>query len=208
VNKWEVKEKHRNSGFGKGFFRGISHLGTGPCSSYISSFVSFHVLFTRLPWRWRQYVPPKCLYTSVTLQNVSITHPMNLSAYNIFFFPTYDRLNRNSRNEFCRKVDKCWWTTRLKMFQNLSTPTTQREQCIYVCHMSLTENSDYFRKHVNRLFGEVQAAVLNMYVCVRGGPNQPLHRDPHWSIVLSVKHYLDELHTPMGQLSHICESAG
>jgi hypothetical protein len=21
-------------------------------------------------------------------------------------------------------------------------------------------------------------------VCVRGGPNQPLHRDPHWSIVL------------------------
>jgi hypothetical protein len=23
-----------------------------------------------------------------------------------------------------------------------------------------------------------------MYVCVRGGPNQPLHRDPQWSIVL------------------------
>jgi hypothetical protein len=22
------------------------------------------------------------------------------------------------------------------------------------------------------------------YVCVRGGPNQPLHRDPQWSIVL------------------------
>jgi hypothetical protein len=22
-----------------------------------------------------------------------------------------------------------------------------------------------------------------MYVCVRGGPNQPLHRDPQWSIV-------------------------
>jgi hypothetical protein len=21
-----------------------------------------------------------------------------------------------------------------------------------------------------------------MYVCVRGGPNQPLHRDPQWSI--------------------------
>jgi hypothetical protein len=24
------------------------------------------------------------------------------------------------------------------------------------------------------------------YVCVRGGPNQPLHRDPQWSIVLTV----------------------
>jgi hypothetical protein len=24
-----------------------------------------------------------------------------------------------------------------------------------------------------------------MYICVRGGPNQPLHRDPQWSIVLS-----------------------
>jgi hypothetical protein len=23
-----------------------------------------------------------------------------------------------------------------------------------------------------------------MYVCVRGGPNQPLHRDLQWSIVL------------------------
>jgi hypothetical protein len=23
------------------------------------------------------------------------------------------------------------------------------------------------------------------YVCVRGGPNQPLHRDPQWSIVLT-----------------------
>jgi hypothetical protein len=26
--------------------------------------------------------------------------------------------------------------------------------------------------------------TLCMYVCVRGGPNQPLHRDPQWSIVL------------------------
>jgi hypothetical protein len=28
-----------------------------------------------------------------------------------------------------------------------------------------------------------------MYVCVRGGPNQPLHRDPQWSIVLPASHY-------------------
>jgi hypothetical protein len=28
-------------------------------------------------------------------------------------------------------------------------------------------------------------ALHDMYVCVRGGPNQPLHRDPQWSIVLS-----------------------
>jgi hypothetical protein len=27
-------------------------------------------------------------------------------------------------------------------------------------------------------------SVVCMYVCVRGGPNQPLHRDPQWSIVL------------------------
>jgi hypothetical protein len=26
-----------------------------------------------------------------------------------------------------------------------------------------------------------------MYVCVRGGPNQPLHRGPQWSIVLIFK---------------------
>jgi Na+/H+ antiporter NhaD/arsenite permease-like protein len=25
---------------------------------------------------------------------------------------------------------------------------------------------------------------IGMYVCVRGGPNQPLHRDLQWSIVL------------------------
>jgi hypothetical protein len=31
------------------------------------------------------------------------------------------------------------------------------------------------------LFGTVNVC---MYVCVRGGPNQPLHRDPQWSIVL------------------------
>jgi hypothetical protein len=24
----------------------------------------------------------------------------------------------------------------------------------------------------------------SVYVCIRGGPNQPLHRDPQWSIVL------------------------
>jgi hypothetical protein len=29
-----------------------------------------------------------------------------------------------------------------------------------------------------------------MYVCVRGGPNQPLHRDPQWSIVLNSIHCL------------------
>jgi hypothetical protein len=27
-------------------------------------------------------------------------------------------------------------------------------------------------------------------VCVRGGPNQPLHRDPQWSIVLNSHYYL------------------
>jgi hypothetical protein len=26
--------------------------------------------------------------------------------------------------------------------------------------------------------------IEEYYVCVRGGPNQPLHRDPQWSIVL------------------------
>jgi hypothetical protein len=25
-----------------------------------------------------------------------------------------------------------------------------------------------------------------MYVCIRGGPNQSLHRDPQWSVVFSV----------------------
>jgi hypothetical protein len=30
----------------------------------------------------------------------------------------------------------------------------------------------------------VPHVVDYMYVCVRGGPNQPLHRDPQWSIVL------------------------
>jgi hypothetical protein len=29
-----------------------------------------------------------------------------------------------------------------------------------------------------------------MYVCVRGGPNQPLHRDPQWSIVLPLLWYV------------------
>jgi hypothetical protein len=29
-----------------------------------------------------------------------------------------------------------------------------------------------------------QELYVCMYVCVRGGPNQPLHRDPQWSIVL------------------------
>jgi hypothetical protein len=28
----------------------------------------------------------------------------------------------------------------------------------------------------------LSAKVGTMYVCVRGGPNQPLHRDPQWSI--------------------------
>jgi hypothetical protein len=27
--------------------------------------------------------------------------------------------------------------------------------------------------------------------CVRGGPNQPLHRDLQWSIVLKMMHYPD-----------------
>jgi hypothetical protein len=30
----------------------------------------------------------------------------------------------------------------------------------------------------------VAESEVCMYVCVRGGPNQPLHRDPQWSIVL------------------------
>jgi hypothetical protein len=29
-------------------------------------------------------------------------------------------------------------------------------------------------------------SIILLYVCVRGGPNQPLHRDPQWSIVLSI----------------------
>jgi hypothetical protein len=28
--------------------------------------------------------------------------------------------------------------------------------------------------------------IPTKYVCVRGGPNQPLHRDPQWSIVLGL----------------------
>jgi hypothetical protein len=30
---------------------------------------------------------------------------------------------------------------------------------------------------------EPQSAYME-HLCVRGGPNQPLHRDPQWSIVL------------------------
>jgi hypothetical protein len=38
-------------------------------------------------------------------------------------------------------------------------------------------------------FKEIQSEIVNLiqvaeYVCVRGGPNQPLHRDLQWSIVL------------------------
>jgi hypothetical protein len=33
------------------------------------------------------------------------------------------------------------------------------------------------------------AAWRKIDVCVRGGPNQPLHRDPQWSIVLEEDRY-------------------
>jgi hypothetical protein len=35
-----------------------------------------------------------------------------------------------------------------------------------------------------KLHNEEHHMYVCMYVCVRGGPNQPLHRDPQWSIVL------------------------
>jgi hypothetical protein len=37
----------------------------------------------------------------------------------------------------------------------------------------------------NKIFPNTRCILyVCMYVCVRGGPNQPLHRDPQWSIVL------------------------
>jgi hypothetical protein len=65
-------------------------------------------------------------------------------------------------------------------------------------HQNAEQNCN--AKIINRLFQNavnfkyLKTAIKNqnyvyeelvcMYVCVRGGPNQPLHRDPQWSIVL------------------------
>jgi hypothetical protein len=37
----------------------------------------------------------------------------------------------------------------------------------------------------SRLLFSPNTGQWDMYVCVRGGPNQPLHRDLQWSIVLA-----------------------
>jgi hypothetical protein len=38
----------------------------------------------------------------------------------------------------------------------------------------------------SNLYHPILSLCICMYVCVGGGPNQPLHRDPQWSIVLSL----------------------
>jgi hypothetical protein len=50
-----------------------------------------------------------------------------------------------------------------------------------------TENTKYMLLSRHQNAGktyDIKIGIVCMYVCVRGGPNQPLHRDPQWSIVL------------------------
>jgi hypothetical protein len=42
----------------------------------------------------------------------------------------------------------------------------------------------FITKEPITLITAVQGMYVCMYVCVRGGPIRPLHRDPQWSIVL------------------------
>jgi hypothetical protein len=47
----------------------------------------------------------------------------------------------------------------------------------------LKDNISNFWKYQSHKYAWIYFSTC-MYVCVRGGPNQPLHRDPQWSIVL------------------------
>jgi hypothetical protein len=76
---------------------------------------------------------------------------------------------------------------------NLTIHETSAIMCSLAAADSVTAMRNHYwiqQTHENNMRHSFITSIYPygpMYVCVRGGPNQPLHRDPQWSIVLPLQ---------------------